>query len=827
MLRLKVILFLDMKTEYKVTGMSCAACKAAVEKAVMRVDGVTECNANFMTGYMSVEGGAPAKIINAVKKAGYGADVKGSDYTDMLADKTTKRLLYRFIISLVLLLFMTYVSMGYAMFSFPVPYFINNTLGIGIYEIVFCLAIIVVNKNYFINGLKGVIRLAPNMDTLVSLGSSVSFAYSVYAFADNLLNNGDNHYYFESAAMILVFIDIGKMLESYSKGKTTTALKSLIRLFPKKAIIVKNKNEVEVNLDEVAVGDIIVVKSGFSIPVDGEIIQGTLSIDESSFSGESLPLEKSYGEKVFAGTTALQGNAKIKATEVGSETQLSKIVNLVNKVANSKAPIAKTADKIASVFVPLVLLVSLITFVIWFVIGRDIVSSLTYAVNVLVISCPCSLGLATPVAIMVATGIGAKNGIYFKNTEAIEISAKVSEVAFDKTGTITEGKPAVTECILLGDNSDFIYSLLYSLEKYSNHPLASSVCDFLKDKVDAPLELTNVKNNVGFGIEADCNDIPVRCGSYSFVSRFCSIGDEIKEKVSGAENEGQTSVFLSVGNDIRAIVLLRDKPRNEAQLAVSELNGVGINTCMLTGDNKGCAAYVSRWCGIERFYSKLTPVDKDRVISELCSGHYCAMVGDGINDALALTRADVGIAVGRGTDVAIDSADIVLIGDKITDVPAALRLSRKALTVIKENLFWAFFYNLIGIPIAAGVLSFAGVSMSPEICALCMSLSSVCVVSNALRLNLFNVYSAKRDRKVKIKEKKKEKDNFVMTKTFKVDGMMCPHCEMRVKKVLEEIDGVSECTASHTKGEVEITYNKPVDDEIVKNKIESEGYTVV
>ncbi|MCQ2520063.1 MAG: heavy metal translocating P-type ATPase [Lachnospiraceae bacterium] len=833
--------------QYNVTGMSCAACVNRVESAVLKVPGVSKCSVSLLTNSMGVEGEAGDKeIIEAVKKAGYGASAKDGNKSDGLKnvsgaevdleDKETPVLIKRLVASAILVLVLMYFSMGHPMLGFPVPKLINeNMVALGLLELILAVAVMVINQKFFISGFKSALHLAPNMDTLIALGSSVSFAYSVVTlFAMISAQSGQgieaagkymNGLFFESAAMILVFISIGKTLEAKSKGKTTDALKSLMKLAPKTATLIKDGKEEEVSVEQVAVNDIFVVKPGENIPVDGIIIEGTGAVNEASLTGESIPVDKSSGDEVSAATINMSGYIKCRATRVGKDTTLSQIIEMVSDAAATKAPIAKTADRVAGIFVPAVLIVALITFTIWLICGESVGGALTYATAVLVISCPCSLGLATPVAIMVGNGMGAKNGILFKTSAALEGAGRIQIVAMDKTGTITKGEPEVTDIVSAdGITESRLLELAYALEAKSEHPLAKAIVrKALEDNI-LLLETTNLEVIPGKGLRANMGDDPIFGGNEKYIAGFADIPAEIKEKSNILSKAGKTPLYFARDNRFFGMIAVADVIKEDAKQTISELKNMGIEVTMITGDNENTANAIAAQAGVDRVFSGVLPGGKEIVIRELKKHGKVAMVGDGINDAPALTRADIGIAIGSGTDVAIDSADVVLMKNKLSNVSAAIRLGRATLKNVKENLFWAFFYNSVGIPIAAGVFSKAfGLRLNPMIGALAMSLSSVCVVTNALRLNLINIYDAKRD-KIKRIERKEDK---TMTKTLKIEGMMCPRCEAHVKSALEGIDGVSEAVVSHVDGTAVVTLSGEVSDKALKEAVEAEKYDVI
>ncbi len=822
-----------MKDQFNVTGMSCAACSARVEKAVSSLAGVTSCNVNLLTNSMTVEGNVSHKnIISAVEKAGYGASLKEQTPTKSKDDADgVNGLITRLISSLVFLVLLMYISMGHNMWGWPLPAALeNNYIANGIIQLLLTVGVMVINKQFFISGIKGIINKSPNMDTLVSLGSGAAFIYSVYsllAMTDAQLK-GDyiEHYlhefYFEGAAMILAIITLGKLLEARSKGKTTNAIKGLMALTPDIATIIRNGEEITIPASEIAVGDIFIVKTGDSIPADGIVIDGICAINESALTGESLPKDKTIGDTVSTATINLSGYIKCQATKVGDDTLLSQIIRMVSDAAGSKAPVAKAADKISGVFVPVVITIAIITLAAWLLLGESIGFALSRAISVLVISCPCALGLATPVAIMVGSGVGAKNGILFKTAIALETTGKVKTVALDKTGTITAGTPQVTDVIPYGEiTNDSLVSFAYSLELKSAHPLAAAVCEFAKEST--PLGVSDFKEVSGQGLSAKINGLEVRGGNEKFISEIIEIPPNVYQMAIDLAKKGKTPLFFGNTNEFLGIIAVADTIKPDSPQAIKELQDMGINVVMLTGDNEETANAIKDISGVNRVIARVLPHEKANVIKELKVAGTCAMVGDGINDAPALTTADIGIAIGNGTDIAIDAADIVLMKDTLLDVCGAIRLSRATLKNIYENLFWAFIYNVIGIPIAAGILiPITGLRLNPMIAAAAMGLSSFFVVSNALRLNLVKIYSTKKDKKFINK-----KENTVMEITLKVDGLMCMHCDARVKKCLEEIDGVTEATADHETATATVKLSKNVPLDTLKNAITEQGYTVV
>ena len=835
--------------QFDVTGMSCAACSSKVEKSVSSVDGVSSCAVNLLTNSMTVEGVASENdIISAVEKAGYGASVKGrekkaSSDVDSLKDTETPKIRNRLIWSVVFLIPLMYISMGHMMWGWKLPsFFDGNHIAMGLAELILTVIIMVINQKFFINGFKGIIHKSPNMDTLVALGSFASFAYStvvLFLMTDSQVK-GDtdrvmslmHEFYFESAAMILTLITVGKMLEAYSKGKTTDALKSLMNLAPKTATLIRDEKEVEVPIEEVNIGDIFAVKPGESIPVDGVIIDGETAVDESALTGESLPIDKIAGDKVSGATINQSGYIKCKATRVGEDTTLSQIIKMVSDASATKAPIAKIADKVSGVFVPAVITVSLITLALWLLVGKDFGYVLARAISVLVISCPCALGLATPVAVMVGSGKGAKSGILFKTATSLEETGRIQIVALDKTGTITKGEPKVTDVIAGQTDEKTLLTLAYSLEQKSEHPLAKAVCEYGEENGLNLISSTEFKAIAGNGLSAKIDGREIFGGSLKFISSFVDVESEMKQKAKELSENGKTPLLFASENKLLGIIAVADVIKEDSPKAIKELKNMGIRVVMLTGDNEKTAGAIAKQVGVDAVVSDVLPDGKEKVIKELMKYGKVAMVGDGINDAPALMRADVGIAIGAGTDVAVDAGDIVLMNSKLTDVSSAIRLSRATLTNIYENLFWAFIYNIIGIPLAAGVwIPIFGWTLNPMFGAAAMSLSSFCVVTNALRLNLVNVHSPKHDKKKKAVDicldttvKNKEENNMV---TIKVEGMMCPHCEAAVNKALEAIDGVESASASHEKGEVAVTLSKDVDIAVLESAITDAGYKVV
>ena len=832
---------------YNVTGMSCAACSAAVEKAVGSVEGVESCAVSLLTNSMTVEGNADEKkIINAVKKAGYGASVKGekadAHYSGILEDSETPKIAKRLIASVIILLALMYFSMGHMLFELPVPAFLQeNTIGLTLVQMILSAAIMIINGKFFINGTKSLLHRSPNMDTLVSLGSAASFIWSVYALF--MMSYYETHLdfaavagyakqlYFESAAMILTLISVGKLLEARSKGKTTNALKSLIKLKPETATVLVDGEEKEVPAESLKKGDIFILKAGQKVPADAVVTEGAGAVDEAALTGESIPCEKSEGSKVWAATIVKTGYLKCEAQSVGDETNLAEIIRTVENATATKAPIAKIADKVAGIFVPAVIAIAVITLIIWLAVGKDFAFALARAVAVLVISCPCSLGLATPVAITVGSGIGAKNGILFKKAEALEEAGKISIAVFDKTGTVTNGTPVVTDIVCAEEiDENSLIRLAYSLEAKSEHPLAKAVVAKAKEMNTGLYSVTDYKTFAGGGISAKIGKRVVAGGNKRFISDYAPIPKTLLDEGERLAGEGKTPTYYELSGKCAGIIASADTPKEEAEQAISELKNMSIHTVMLTGDNKATAQAIAEKVGVNEVVAELMPDDKARIVKEYSRSGKVAMIGDGINDAPALSEAHLGIAVGAGTDVAIDAADIVLIKNKLTDVSAAVRLGRATYRNIKQNLFWAFFYNVICIPVAAGALIAPfNISISPIIAAAAMSLSSICVMGNALRLNFINIHSSKRDKKMKMahSDEPDTEEKTMNEEIIKVKGMMCPHCEARVKAALEEIGAVKSAAPSHEKGEVRIALSAEVDNAILEKAIEDAGYEVV
>ena len=828
--------------QYSVTGMSCAACQARVEKAVSAVPGVTSCAVSLLTNSMGVEGTASeTEIIKAVTEAGYGASRKGAKRDsapdeDALADRETPALKRRLIASVGFLLVLMYISMGHTMWGWPLlPFLSGNHIGIGIAELLLAAVVMVINQKFFISGFKGLLHRSPNMDTLVALGSGASFIYSTWAlFMMTLHPESAMEYmhelYFESAAMILALITVGKMLEARSKGKTTSALKDLMKLAPKMARVVRDGKEVEVGIAEVQKGDIFTVRPGEVIPVDGVVIEGSSAVNEAALTGESIPVDKAEGDGVSAATVNTSGFLKCRATRVGEDTTLSQIIKMVSDAAATKAPIAKTADRVSAVFVPAVMAIALITTAVWLILGRGIGFALPRGISVLVISCPCALGLATPVAIMVGNGMGTKNGILFKTAASLEEAGRAEIAVLDKTGTITEGEPRVTDILPeAGHTEEELLSLAVSLEAKSEHPLAKAVIAEAEGRGIAPLEVRDFSAVAGNGLEAVLDGQRLKGGKISFIGAVPESAKALGERLAG---EGKTPLYFSRDGKLIGIIAVADTMKPEAPRAISELRDMGVSVVMLTGDNRRTAEAVGKAAGVDRIIAGVLPDGKEAAVRELQKYGKVIMVGDGINDAPALTRADTGIAIGAGTDVAIDAADVVLVNSRLSDVPAAVRLSRATLRNIKENLFWAFFYNAVCIPLAAGAFTGLGITLSPMIGAAAMSLSSFTVVSNALRLNLFDPKRAKKDRKkapVELPEHiiNETEEDIKMEKTIKVNGMMCHHCEMHVKNALEKLPGVESAAANHEANEVVLTLAKEVPEAELKAAVETAGYEYV
>ena len=852
--------------QYNVTGMSCAACSARVEKAVKKVPGVTSCSVSLLTNSMGVEGTAsPAAILSAVQEAGYGASPKNASSSkasdtsadlDALADRETPKLKRRLIASLGFLLVLMYFSMGHMMWGWPLPHwFDGNHVAMGLVQLLLAGIVMVINQKFFINGFKGLIHGAPNMDTLVALGSMASFVWSTYAlFAmtraqvdgnDELVMHYMMEFYFESAAMILTLITVGKMLEARSKGKTTDALKSLMKLAPKTATLVRDGAEVTVAIADVQKGDVFVVRPGENIPVDGVVLEGTSAVNESALTGESIPVDKAVGDKVSAATTNQSGFLRCEATRVGEDTTLAQIIKMVSDAAATKAPIAKIADTVSGFFVPAVISIAVVTTIVWLLLGHELGYALARGISVLVISCPCALGLATPVAIMVGNGLGAKNGILFKTAASLEAAGRTQIVALDKTGTITEGAPRVTDLLPAeGVSETELLTLAAALESRSEHPLAKAVLADAEAKAITPPEVTDFAALPGNGLAAKLNGMGIYAGNAAFIQTKLTLPAALAQQAEKLASEGKTPLFFGGAGRLLGVIAVADTIKEDSPEAIRQLQNMGIRVVMLTGDNQRTADSIGRQAGVDEVIAGVLPDGKEAVIRQLQASGKVAMVGDGINDAPALTRADTGIAIGAGTDVAIDAADVVLMNSKLSDVPAAIRLSRATLRNIHENLFWAFIYNIIGIPLAAGLFIPFGLTLNPMFGAAAMSLSSFCVVSNALRLNLFDLHSTRHDHKTaspaaapvqSAAENNKKSDaeapevkteDHTMKKTLKVEGMMCGHCEARVKKALEALPEVDEAVVSHEAGTAIVTLNAEVADDVLKNAVEAQDYKV-
>ena len=836
--------------QYNVTGMSCAACSARVEKAVNKVPGVTACSVSLLTNSMGVEGTAePSVIIAAVEAAGYGASEKGAENSgakvsaaaddDFLKDTETPKIRRRLIASLIFLAPLMYLSMGHMMWGWPVPGFMEgNHVAMGLAQLLLTVIVMVINQKFFISGFKGLLHGAPNMDTLVVLGSGASFGYSTYAlFAMTVAQvhmDMDavmaymHEFYFESAAMILTLITVGKMLEAHSKGKTTDALKGLMKLAPKTAVLVRDGAEVEVPIGQVRKGDVFVVRPGENIPVDGIVLEGSSAVNESALTGESIPVDKNVGDAVSAATLNQSGFIRCEATRVGEDTTLSQIIHMVSDAAATKAPIAKIADRVSGVFVPAVISIAAVTIIVWLLAGESVGFALARGISVLVISCPCALGLATPVAIMVGNGMGAKNGIMFKTAASLEATGKTRIVALDKTGTITSGEPKTTDILPAeGVEEAELLKLAYTLEKKSEHPLARAILETGKERgVDDTLEVADFQAVPGGGLTGTLDGAVLTGGNLKYITETAEVSDAVRKQSERLAEDGKTPLFFAKDGKLIGIIAVADVVKEDSPQAVRELQGMGIHVVMLTGDNERTAKAIGRQAGVDEVIAGVLPEGKESVIRNLKKKGKVAMVGDGINDAPALTRADMGIAIGAGTDIAIDAADVVLMKSRLSDVPAAIRLSRATLRNIHENLFWAFFYNVIGIPLAAGVwIPLFGWKLNPMFGAAAMSLSSFCVVTNALRLNLFKMHDASKDKKIKAKADHK-KEETTMTKTMKIEGMMCGHCEAAVKKALEAVAGVEAAEVSHEAGTAVVTLTAEVADDVLKNAVEAKDYKV-
>ena len=847
--------------QYSVTGMSCAACQARVEKAVSQVPGVKSCAVSLLTNSMGVEGEAPAaEIIKAVEKAGYGAATMDSMRSEkkashaaeeeLLKDKETPALKKRLLASLIFLAVLMYFSMGHMLLGLPLPaFFDGNHAAMGLVQLLLAAIIMVINQKFFISGVKSAIHGAPNMDTLVAMGSGASFVYSVYALfmmTGAIVDGGPeaglpwmDEFYFESAAMILTLITVGKTLEAHSRGKTTDALKGLMKLAPKTAVIIKGGAETEVPIEEVREGDIFIVRPGENIPVDGEVIDGSSAVDEAALTGESIPVDKARGDRVSAATLNHSGFLKCRATRVGEDTTLSQIIKMVSDAAATKAPIAKIADRVSGVFVPLVISIAVITTILWCLAGKEFGYALARGISVLVISCPCALGLATPVAIMVGNGLGARNGIMFKTAASLEETGKMQIIALDKTGTITKGRPEVTDLVPAGGISEErLLKAAYSLEKLSEHPLAGAVAKYASDAGSMAEEISDFTAVAGNGLKGIAGGRVLTGGKLDFIEKAAAVPREFKVKAKELASAGKTPMFFAEGEELLGMIAVADTIKEDSARAIKELKGMGIHVVMLTGDNRQTAEAIGALAGVDEVIAGVLPEGKESVIRELKERGRTAMVGDGINDAPALTRADMGIAIGAGTDIAIDAADVVLMKSELRDVPAAVRLSRATLRNIHENLFWAFIYNIIGIPLAAGAfIKLFGWELNPMFGAAAMSLSSFCVVTNALRLNLCPLYDASKDRKIKnavstdaqgkLLQYKDEKEDQKMTKTLNIEGMMCPHCEATVKKALEALEGVKGAEVSHEKGTAVVELESELAEEELKKAVEDKDYKVV
>lgn len=844
----------DGMEQYNVTGMSCAACSARVEKAVSKVPGVTACSVSLLTNSMGVEGTAsPQEIIQAVERAGYGASQKSggakapttAETEEALVDHETPILRRRLIASLIFLVMLMYFSMGHMMWGWPLPSFYEgNHVAMGLTQMLLTIIVMVINQKFFISGFTSLFHRAPNMDTLVALGATAAFGYSTYAlFAMTAAQVAGDlagvmkymmDFYFESAAMILTLITVGKMLEARSKGKTTDALKGLMKLAPKTATLLRDGQEVKVPIEQVQSGDIFVVRPGENIPVDGVVEEGSSAVNESALTGESIPVDKKAGDSVSAATLNQSGFLRCRATRVGEDTTLSQIIQMVSDAAATKAPIAKIADKVSGVFVPVVITIAVVTTAVWLLLGHDVAFSLARGISVLVISCPCALGLATPVAIMVGNGMGAKNGVLFKNAVSLENAGRTQIVALDKTGTITAGEPKVTDILPASDvkEKDLLY-LAVSLEQKSEHPLARAILQCGEEKQITPGEATDFQALAGNGLVASCKGKMLYGGNYAFISRKLTVPKQLQEAAENLAQAGKTPLFFAQGKQLLGIIAVADVIKEDSPQAIQELRNMGIQVVMLTGDNERTAQTIAKQAGVDHVVAGVLPDGKEAVIRKLKEYGKVAMVGDGINDAPALTRADLGIAIGAGTDVAIDAADVVLMKSRLSDVPATIRLSRVTLRNIHQNLFWAFIYNTIGIPLAAGVFIPLGLTLNPMFGAAAMSLSSFCVVTNALRLNLFKLHDASRDKKrdlvsisletAKIQPKKEQE---IMEKTLTIEGMMCTHCEARVKKALEALENVTQAQVSHEKGTAVVTLSADVPNDTLKQAVEAQDYPV-
>ena len=826
-----------MKTEYRVDGMSCAACQSSVERAVKKVDGVESVSVSLLASSMSVEGSAGSnEIIKAVEKAGYKASLKGENKKgedDVFEDRETPVLKKRFFSSLIFLSILMYISMGHVMWSWPLPAFFATPMAIAILELLLTTIIIVINRKFFISGGKSLLKRSPNMDTLVSLGAGASYLWSLYEiFLMTHLDTMEAHHtlhalYFESAAMILSLITLGKMLEARSKGKTTDALRSLMALKPKEAVVIREGKETTVSINELMVGDVFILRPGSAVPSDGIIINGIGAIDESSLTGESLPVDKKEGDSVFASTINLSGAMKCKATKVGNDTTFSKIIEMVQSAGASKAPIAKIADKVSGIFVPTVMAIALVTTIVWYIASKDLGYSLERGISVLVISCPCALGLATPVAIMVGSGKGAKNGILYKSAAALEEMGRTETVVLDKTGTITSGKPVVTDIISNKTSEEELLSFAYTLEKESEHPLSLAIKSVALEKKVKERSISSFKALPGFGVEGLVDGKKGWGGKRELADIYATVSSDLSEKADALEKEGKTVLWFGEEDNVLGLIAVSDTLRPDSAKAIGEMKKMGLKVVMLTGDNSIVASAIGRKAGIEEIEANVLPDGKAERVKKEKKEAKTVMVGDGINDAVALKSADVGVAIGSGTDVAIESADCVLVNGTLSDLAASIRLGRRTLRNIHQNLFWAFFYNTLGIPLAAGLLiPLFGIKLTPTFGALAMSLSSFCVVTNALRINTIDIYDGRRDKKRRKLFKKDNKENLSMTKTMHIEGMMCGHCEARVKKTLEAVSGVKSAVVSHKDGTAVVELEKDVPSSTLKEAVEAQDYKV-
>ena len=830
--------------QYLVTGMTCAACSARVEKAVSAVPGVESCAVNLLMNSMGVEGGAsPDAVIAAVEAAGYGASLKGAEATtkqsavdeEQLADRETPRLVRRLIASVGFLLILMYVSMGHGMWGWPLPaFFADNPMALGLTQLLLAAIVMIINQRFFVSGFRGLLHGAPNMDTLVALGSGAAFVYSTAALFAMTRAAEPGHWlhelYFESAAMILALITVGKLLEARSKGKTTNALKSLLKMTPQTATVLRGGQEVTVPVEDVARGDVFVVRPGESIPVDGHVLEGESAVNEAALTGESIPVDKTAGDSVSAATINQSGFLKCEASRVGEDTTFSQIIRMVSDAAATKAPIAKIADKVSGIFVPAVIGIALVTVVVWLLLGKEIGYALARGISVLVISCPCALGLATPVAIVVGSGVGAKNGILYKTAASLEAAGKIDTVVLDKTGTITTGEPAVTDLQPAeGVSETELLLLAAALEKNSEHPLARAVLREAETRALEPAAVTGFQALPGSGLKAELDGAPLLGGNMRFMASQTTVPETLRERAETFASQGKTPLFFARGGKLLGIIAVADVLKEDAPQAIEELRGMGIRVVMLTGDNERTARAIGGSAGVDEVIAGVMPDGKAEVVRRLQTGGSVAMVGDGINDAPALTTADIGIAIGAGTDVAVDAADVVLMKSRLRDVPAAIRLSRGTLRNIRENLFWAFFYNCLCIPIAAGVYTSLGLTLNPMVGAAAMSLSSFCVVTNALRLNLLKIYDSRHDKKRRHTDNTIEiiKEEKTMTKTMKIEGMMCGHCEARVRKALEALPQVESADVSHEKGEAVVTLRESIADEALRAAVEAQDYKVL